>query len=103
MTEATKTLSLEARKLSPADRIDLVDDILASLDEPDPNIGRLWAREASATRFYWKWLRQLNGFAGFLKDGTAASKFRFLSRCNSPAQGIGLSCRVRKLPYRLDR
>ncbi len=36
MTEITKTLSAEARKLSPAERIDLVDDILASLDEPDP-------------------------------------------------------------------
>jgi putative addiction module component (TIGR02574 family) len=46
MTEATKTLSVEARKLSPAERIDLVDDILASLDEPDPNIDRLWAKEA---------------------------------------------------------
>lgn len=46
MTEATRTLSVEARKLSPAERIDLVDDILASLDEPDPNIDQLWAREA---------------------------------------------------------
>jgi putative addiction module component (TIGR02574 family) len=43
---ATKTLSNEARKLSPAERIELVDDILASLDEPDPAIDRLWAREA---------------------------------------------------------
>ena len=46
MTEITKTLSAEARKLSPAKRIDLVDDILASLDEPDPNIDRQWAKEA---------------------------------------------------------
>ena len=46
MTESTKTLSVEARKLSPAERIDLVDDILASLDEPDPNIDQLWAKEA---------------------------------------------------------
>jgi putative addiction module component (TIGR02574 family) len=46
MTESTKTLSAEARKLSPAERIDLVDDILASLDEPDPNIDQLWAKEA---------------------------------------------------------
>ncbi|MEI7682330.1 MAG: addiction module protein, partial [Betaproteobacteria bacterium] len=44
MTEITKTLSAEARKLSPAERIDLVDDILASLDEPDPNIDRQWAK-----------------------------------------------------------
>ena len=41
MTDATKTLSAQARKLSPRERVELVDDILASLDEPDPNIDRL--------------------------------------------------------------
>ena len=46
MTESTKTLSVEARKLSPAERIDLVDDILASLDEPDSSIDGQWAKEA---------------------------------------------------------
>ncbi len=46
MTEAAKTLSVQARKLSPSERLALVDDILASLDEPDPNIDTLWAREA---------------------------------------------------------
>lgn len=46
MTEEAKILSAQARKLSPAERIELVDSILASLDEPDPNIDRLWAKEA---------------------------------------------------------
>lgn len=46
MTKAAKTLSDQARKLSPAERLELVDDILASLDEPDPAIDRLWAKEA---------------------------------------------------------
>jgi len=46
MTEAAKTLSVQARKLSPSERLQLVDDILASLDEPDPNIDRLWTKEA---------------------------------------------------------
>lgn len=46
MTDATKTLSENARKLSPTERLELVDEILASLDEPDPAIDRLWAREA---------------------------------------------------------
>jgi putative addiction module component (TIGR02574 family) len=46
MTDETKTLSIQARKLSPSERLRLVDDILASLDEPDPNIDRLWAKEA---------------------------------------------------------
>jgi putative addiction module component (TIGR02574 family) len=46
MTDEIKTLSIQARKLSPSERLQLVDDILASLDEPDPNIDRLWAKEA---------------------------------------------------------
>lgn len=46
MTKAAKILSDQARKLSPAERLELVDDILASLDEPDPAIDRLWAKEA---------------------------------------------------------
>ena len=46
MRDTTKALSIQARKLSPSERLQLVDDILASLDEPDPNIDRLWAKEA---------------------------------------------------------
>jgi len=46
MTKVAKNLSAEARKLSPTDRLELVDEILASLDEPDPAIDRQWAREA---------------------------------------------------------
>ena len=46
MTDEAKILSEKARRLSPAERIELVDSILASLDEPDPAIERLWAREA---------------------------------------------------------
>jgi putative addiction module component (TIGR02574 family) len=46
MTESTKNLSVAARKLTPAERLDLVDDILASLDEPAPGIDQLWAKEA---------------------------------------------------------
>lgn len=46
MSEAAKDLGAKARKLSPAERLELVDDVLASLDEPDPQIDRLWVREA---------------------------------------------------------
>lgn len=46
MTEEAKTLIMQARKLSPSERLRLVDDILASLDEPDASIDRLWAKEA---------------------------------------------------------
>ncbi len=46
MTNAAKSLGTQARKLSPSERLELVDDILASLDEADPNIDRLWTKEA---------------------------------------------------------
>ena len=46
MTDAAKSLSVQARKLTPAERIELVEDILASLDEPDPAIDRFWTKEA---------------------------------------------------------
>ena len=46
MTKAAKTLGAQARNLSPDERMELVDDILASVDEPDPTVDRLWAKEA---------------------------------------------------------
>jgi putative addiction module component (TIGR02574 family) len=46
MTEAAKKFSAQARNLSADERLELVDDILASLDVPDPAIDRLWAKEA---------------------------------------------------------
>jgi len=46
MTDAAKNLSTQARKLSPAERLELVNDLLTSLDESDPGIDGLWAKEA---------------------------------------------------------
>ena len=46
MTDAAKILSKQARSLSPDERLELVDDLLASLDEGDAKIDALWAREA---------------------------------------------------------
>jgi putative addiction module component (TIGR02574 family) len=46
MTEAAKKLSAQARKLSAAERLELVDSILASLDETDPDTDQLWIKEA---------------------------------------------------------
>jgi len=46
MNERIKTLSDAARKLSPADRALLAEDILHSLDPADPRLDRLWAEEA---------------------------------------------------------
>ena len=46
MTDAAKNLSSQARKLSPAERLELVDDLLASLNEGDPKLDALWVKEA---------------------------------------------------------
>jgi len=48
MTDAAKRLSLAARSLSPGDRLELVEQLLDSLDAPDESIDRLWAAEAEA-------------------------------------------------------
>lgn len=46
MTEAIQTLSAAAKKLTPVERLELVDQILESLDAPDPSLDALWAKEA---------------------------------------------------------
>jgi hypothetical protein len=46
MSDEAKTLIEQARALPPRDRIALVEDVLDSLDRADPEIDRLWAREA---------------------------------------------------------
>lgn len=46
MNEKAKALGEQARALNPQERIALVEDVLDSLDRPDPAIDRLWAAEA---------------------------------------------------------
>ena len=46
MTDAAKKLSAAAKVLSPVERLAVVDEILNSLDSPDPKIDALWAAEA---------------------------------------------------------
>jgi putative addiction module component (TIGR02574 family) len=46
MNAKAKALGEQARELSPQDRIALVEDVLDSLDRADPDIDRLWAKEA---------------------------------------------------------
>ncbi|MBF0143845.1 MAG: addiction module protein [Magnetococcales bacterium] len=47
MRDTTATaLEAQARKLSPSARLELVDAILNSLDEPDREMDRLWSQEA---------------------------------------------------------
>lgn len=38
----------DALTLSPAERAALVEELLSSLDKPDPALDRLWAEEAEA-------------------------------------------------------
>ena len=42
----TRELIEEALKLDPAERLALVDQVLHSLDQPDPAIDRIWIEEA---------------------------------------------------------
>ena len=46
MSDKAKALGEQARDLPPQDRIALVEDVLDSLDRADPDIDRMWAREA---------------------------------------------------------
>lgn len=43
MNERVKKLTEEAAKLTPLERTELVEEILASLSETDPEIDRAWA------------------------------------------------------------
>ena len=46
MTETAETLRVQAMQLPPEDRMALVEHLLDSLDEPDPSLDALWAKEA---------------------------------------------------------
>ena len=41
-----KTLLESALKLPPTERFELIDELLHSLDRPDPELDRLWLDEA---------------------------------------------------------
>ena len=47
MTPTSETLRAQAAQLAPEERIQLVERILNSLDQPDAALGVLWANEAS--------------------------------------------------------
>ena len=47
MNDETKILSRKAQALSPTERVALVEEVLGSLDKPDPAIERLWIKEAA--------------------------------------------------------
>jgi len=45
MNARSKSIAKEAEGLPAADRIRLIEFLLASLDKPDPDIDRIWADE----------------------------------------------------------
>jgi len=46
MSKATDDISAQASALSPTEKLELVDRIVASLDETDPALDNQWLREA---------------------------------------------------------
>ncbi|MFC5695606.1 addiction module protein [Pseudomonas sp. GCM10022186] len=46
MSQSSQTLSKEARRLSANERLELVEDLLDSLDTPDSALDEQWAQEA---------------------------------------------------------
>ncbi|MFZ6046889.1 addiction module protein [Pseudomonas sp. CR3202] len=46
MSQSSHTLSKEARRLSASERLELVEDLLDSLDSPDATLDAQWAGEA---------------------------------------------------------
>jgi putative addiction module component (TIGR02574 family) len=46
MSQAVEALSAEAAKLPPHERMEVVERILDSLDQPDAALDALWAQEA---------------------------------------------------------
>lgn len=46
MTENAEKLFREAMNLPSAERAALIEELLSSLDKPDPELDKLWAKEA---------------------------------------------------------
>jgi putative addiction module component (TIGR02574 family) len=46
MTSAAKSISEAAKDLSPSERVELVKELLDSLDIVDPKLDQLWAAES---------------------------------------------------------
>jgi putative addiction module component (TIGR02574 family) len=46
MNTSITSIAEEAERLSAADRVRLVEHLLATLDKPDPEVDRAWAEES---------------------------------------------------------
>jgi len=54
MTETMQTLSAAAKRLKPTERLELVEQLLDSLDSPDTRIDSEWAEEAEDRLAAWR-------------------------------------------------
>jgi len=54
MTESLQTLSTAAKQLKPTERLELVEQLLDSLDTPDASIDSQWAEEAEDRLAAWR-------------------------------------------------
>jgi putative addiction module component (TIGR02574 family) len=54
MSKTTEALSTHVNELPPAERLELVDLILGSLDVADPALDALWLREAEDRLAAWR-------------------------------------------------
>ena len=48
MTALTRNVAEKAKRLPDVEKLTLVNELLAQLDRPDPEIDRIWAAEARA-------------------------------------------------------
>jgi len=46
MTQVTAVMVEKIKELTDSEKLEIVDEILAQLDKPDPDVDRVWAEEA---------------------------------------------------------
>lgn len=71
MTKAAKKLEKEIEALPDVDKLRIVDAILTELDKPDPEIDRVWAKEARR-----RWLAYKSGRARTVSYESLMAKHR---------------------------
>lgn len=71
MTKAAKKLEKEIEALPDTEKLKLVDTILATLDRPDPEIDRVWAKEAQR-----RWVAYKDGRARTVSYESVMAKHR---------------------------
>lgn len=71
MAKTVNKLAAEIHDLLDVEKLRLVDAILTDLDKPDPEIDRVWAKEARK-----RWTAYKNGRAPTIAYETVMAKYR---------------------------